>query len=86
MDFRKIFLKDFNIKESAEHIIIDCKGGIHDIQAILVALHSAKQYKKNVVGITCVAGGPENIEGAMLDALVACKLFGTKIPIHRGNL
>ena len=57
MQFRKQALKDFYMKNKPQKIIIDCKGGLYDIQAICIAFHLAKKFHKEIIGITCVAGG-----------------------------
>lgn len=57
MHFRKQCQKEFYLLHPPEKIIIDCKGGIYDIQAITLAFHMAKKYDKEIIGITCVAGG-----------------------------
>lgn len=84
MHFREHKLQNCDIKDTPENIIIDIKGGIGDIQALLVAFHLAKKYNKQILGITCVAGGSCGINLAAEDALVACKLSQVNYPIYKG--
>jgi len=37
-------------------MIIDTHGGIEDIIGIISAIHLARIYDKEIIGITCVAG------------------------------
>jgi purine nucleosidase len=67
-----------------EKFIIDCDAGGDDAHGIMIALHMAKKFNIEIIGITCVVGNT-SLDSVALNVEITKKICGVEnIPIYKG--
>lgn len=75
--------KPFTFRHGCSKFIIDVDTGCDDAQFLLLIIHLAKKFGKEIIGITCVDGNAE-IDNVITNTLICLKMCNVRIPLYKG--
>lgn len=68
----------------SKFLIIDTDAGGDDAQALILAFHLAKKYKKTILGITAINGNT-TVGNIVKNILITMAICGDKYPVFKGS-
>lgn len=75
--------KEFRKFPEVDKIILDVDTGCDDAHAVVLLAYLAKNFNKEIIGVTCVKGNT-SLENVITNTLIAIKQTGMPIKIYPG--